>query len=292
MSRRQKDLQNIMAYDNLEPEAKDFIESLKIYEYDIWDYHYSEKIRLVNQDKDIKKLIRENNIELGNTESFGLSKLDMNNQVLADFARLGYQRESIREFDAKGISFEELSQLLQVVYFNKNNVDLPENINIENQPQRIYKNIASGGGMYPVELYYISLNTNGIPKGTYHYNLKNKSLDLLHKFSEDDVQEIRKAYMVDIRNVIDFENAGGIIVLGGMVHRGSFKYGNRSVIFNYIDSGAIINNIYLLTGELNMGCCAIGGYIDDTLKKYLGLTTNTQIITGSIFIGSKTQTRL
>lgn len=72
-----------------------------------------------------------------------------------------------------------------------------------------------------------------------------------------------------------------------MVHRGSFKYGNKSVVFNYIDSGAIMNNIYLLAGELNMGCCAMGGYLDDIIKGYLGLKTNTQIITGSIFIGNK-----
>lgn len=288
MSLRKKSVRDLMSDDNLGGEAREFLESLKTYEYSIWDYGFTEKIRMVNQDPEIKNLLKDNNIELGNLESFALSKLDTSNEAIKQFARLGYLRESTRLFSDDALSFEALSQLLQVAYFNKNNIDLPPNTErSDEQAERLFKNIASGGGMYPVEVYYLSLNTNGIPKGAYHYNLKSKSLDLLQEFGAEEIADICKAYMCETRSIIDFDNAGGIIVLTGMVHRGSFKYGNKSVIFNYIDSGAIMNNIYLLAGELNIGCCAMGGYLDDIVKRYLGLKTNTQIITGSIFIGNK-----
>jgi SagB-type dehydrogenase family enzyme len=288
MSRRTQSFLTMLSEDNLGTEAKDFIESLKTYDFHLLDPTFNSRIRFVNSSKQLGELIKDSSFELGDIPKIPLNHLNFDNPQLNQFIELGLKRSSTRKFSTDGLSFDTLSALLQAAYFNKNNVQVPEGlISAEQQQTLKWKNIASGGGVYTVELYYINFKTDGLPSGAYHYNLQEKTLEQVSVIqNEADLNEVRKGFFADKGSVIDFENASGAFVLAGIINRASFKYGNRAIGFAYIDAGAIINNIYQLASVLNYGCCGNGGYIDDILKKYLGLRTNYQVILGTVIIGS------
>lgn len=288
MSRR-TNLSGILADDNLGTEATDFLESLKTHDYHLLDPTYNERIRYVNASKDMGELIANHTFELGDMPRIPLAPLNLADPALCRFVEAGLHRSSQRRYAPEGLSLHTLSQLLQAAYFNKNNVSVREGvISAGDQAALKWKNIASGGGLYTVEVYYVNFRTDGLEPGTYHYNVDQKSLDQIRPIdSPEQVAELNRAFFADNQSVIDFDTASGVIVLAGIINRASFKYGNRAIAFAYIDAGAIINNLYSVSGMLNVGCCGNGGYLDDTLKTYLDLRTKNQVILSTVVIGSR-----
>ncbi len=120
----------------------------------------------------------------------------------------------------------------------------------------------SPGGRYPLEVYLISLNTE-LPRGIYHYYLKKHSLE---KISELESFSIRKYF-----NIKWLYDCGLIILITAVFKRNVVKYGERGYRHILAESGHMAQNLYLNTTALNLGCCAIGGYIDDKLNNLLDI---------------------
>ncbi|MEZ0609791.1 SagB/ThcOx family dehydrogenase [Fibrella sp. WM1] len=286
MSRRNP-LGIFLAEENLGDEAKDFLESLKTHEYHLLDPSFNERIRVVNSSKEIGGIIASHTFELGTLPQIPLAPLDLENPGLRALVEQGVRRSSQRQY-GEPLPFATVSQLLQTAYFNKNNVSLPDGVMDPAEQQQLrFKNIASGGGLYTVEVYYLSLRTDGLASGVYHYNLNDKTLEQVRVLdTDDDILKMQGAFFGDKRSNIDFDHASGIVVMAGIINRASFKYGNRAIALAYIDAGAIIHNLYTVSNLLGIGCCGNGGFLDDTLRTYLNLRTTSQVILGSVIVGS------
>ncbi len=250
-------LENLVFDIGLTEHAFNFIESAKLQPFQVMSNNYNEKIAIVNKNPAYKDLIMNSSFEVGRIEKSFQIKNTKENEELNTLKDVMIKRKSTRSYSKK-VSKEELFTLLSTAYFQHTK---------DNQKRR---NIASGGGTYPIELFYFNLNTTGLPRGLYHYNITRNSLDLLNKMEKEALEDfMTDAYFTDYKEDIDYLEASGIIVFAGIINKASFKYNDFGLKLAYIDTGAILNNLWLTSAALGIGCVACGGYNDALFEKEL-----------------------
>lgn len=263
----------------LSQEAMDFVESSKMHEYDVVEYS-RRLLEIMNTDYFMEH-IAEHSSELGFADEYLLESPSYSTSESQNLDFLNHIRGSVRAFSTeKRLSFGELSQLLLLSY-KKTRPGVKEKFI---PPAR---NIASGGGLYPVDAYFINHSVADLPRGVYHYNLDRSSLEMISNFQTDAAfqQAVNRAFFTESKIDMDYGNAAGYLVLGSVLNRACFKYLDRGVRWALIDTGAIVHSVYLAAAALQLGCCAVGGYCDDLVAELIGFTDSSQVVFGSVLIG-------
>lgn len=147
-------------------------------------------------------------------------------------------------------------------------------------PQFAFRTVPSAGGLYPIEVYPIINDVEGIERGVYHYNIRKNSLELLK--AGDYRTEITKGCM---DQQIAYKSAVNI-VWTAIIERSKWKYLQRCYRYIYLDAGHVGQNFYLLAEALGLGACTIGAIYDDEINELLGIdgTNETVIYVGVIGI--------
>lgn len=252
--------------------ALDFIESSKCTNYNMREFGMY--ARSVMQDPFYMKQIISSTTELGCTEKVKL--INKIPEKIKALRQIQLKRKSTRKY-TKFLNFEELSALLLNSYFiiekSNNNVNR--------------RSIASGGGLYPIDLYYINLKIKGLEKGVYFYNLFEENLEIIktEKSNNNFNSDFNTAFYVEHMQMDwDFETISGVIVFAGILNRVSCKYQDRGLRFALMDVGSILQNIHLAAGALDIDCCAIGGYLDDELNNFIGLAYPNECVLLTMYI--------
>jgi len=139
--------------------------------------------------------------------------------------------------------------------------------------RRVY---GSAGGTYPVEIFCLLNNCTGPAAGTVaYYNADNHSLAAVGELPS------WAAYA----DVINLDTEGTVpqlvVVFVLMPGRVTEKYGERGGRFGLIEVGGAAQNLALRLVEEGLVGCAVGGMLDDPIKRLLGLgATNGQIALG------------
>ncbi|MEX0920270.1 MAG: SagB/ThcOx family dehydrogenase [Candidatus Pacearchaeota archaeon] len=161
-------------------------------------------------------------------------------------------RESIREFSDQPMSLEEISRLL-------NSCSI---LDYSRDPER--RTYPSAGARFPIEIYMIGYNIEGLNKGAYHFNVDNCSLEtLLEKDLENRQGEIMGT------NII---NPAATLALTSVISRSEVKYRHKALPFSYLEAGHMGQNIVLSAAENGIGACPVSGFVDDALIQILDLT--------------------
>jgi SagB-type dehydrogenase family enzyme len=120
----------------------------------------------------------------------------------------------------------------------------------------------SAGARFPIEQYIIIFNGSDITPGLYHYNVYNHSLESIRT---EDSREFFKS----ICNSDWITNSSALVVLSCIPLRTCIKYNNRGIRYILFEIGHIAQNIMLIAESLGLHTCAIGGFDDKKLAKYL-----------------------
>ncbi len=116
----------------------------------------------------------------------------------------------------------------------------------------------SAGGLQPLNLYLVvPKDTPALATGTYYYNTKEHSLDLLSRSAPD-----IGGRMPDPEKI---ERASLYICISHVKARNLFQYGTLGYTHAFLEAGHIGQNIYLTAAALNIGCRAIGAPLYDLL---------------------------
>lgn len=178
------------------------------------------------------------------------------------------RRRSTREFSTTSISLDEVSELLKYsagVSLTSPNLD---------ETRRTYP---SAGARYPVEIYPIVLNCNGMDASLYHYNVIDHALELLDIASKEIINELFGDSWI---------GEGAIIfLLSSVFHRSSVKYQERSYRFALIEAGHIIQNFCLMATALGLGSCTVGGFFDYEMNQWLALDFPQEIVVCAVVVG-------
>jgi len=169
-----------------------------------------------------------------------------------EFENLLLKRRSARVFNDEGISVSDLSRLLlfSAGVFKTN--------------QRVKRTYPSAGARYPLEIYPIVFKSSDLKQGIYHYNVKDHCLEMCR--SGDFFPDLKKIINQEL-----MENSALALIITAIFHRTTMKYGDRGYRFVLLDAGHLAQNIYLQATSLELGCCAIGGFLDHELDELLGL---------------------
>ncbi len=179
------------------------------------------------------------------------------------FKKVMEKRKSGRKFSSKPLSLTKLSTLL---YYGAG-------MNLDGK--RFYP---SAGARYPLEVYILSINTNDVLNGTYHYYLKDHSLEELVLFK-------KKFNFREFFNQGWVSKAAVFIVITAMPSRNTNKYGERGYRHILTEAGHMAQNFYLMSAAVNLSCCAIGGYVDDNINELLDVDGKEETVVYVLAVG-------
>ena len=171
-------------------------------------------------------------------------------------------RRSIRAYKDAPLTLEEISQLLWAAY----GITQP----MENAPEFLRGGLRaapSAGARFPLDLYVVARNVEGLNPGIYWYKSENHTLILVS--SEDKWEALSEANF----NQPHFRTAAAAFVYSAVFERNMAKYGQRGrERYVCMDLGHSAENVYLQAFTLKIGTCAIGAFTDVRLKQVVGMT--------------------
>ncbi|MDH6310949.1 SagB-type dehydrogenase family enzyme [Dysgonomonas sp. PFB1-18] len=250
-------------------------------------YHENSKFSRLTMFKTIEKIsIFRNNFWLERcSQPFkkypNRRRIDINGTIKVknnNYTQILHSRRSQRMYKSGyKLSIDELTSLLRCSY----GITHKEPIyGLEHQGHFYYRTIPAGGALYPIEIYFISFNSE-LDKGLYHFDPDTNSLDFI---KGGDFFDILSDYIQAEPNV-EMNNASGIFITTGMIERLAVKYGERAYRFMMLEAGAVNAMLSLTAEALNLKSCAIGGYYDDDLHSFLEIDGVFEAVNNVLIIG-------
>jgi len=175
-------------------------------------------------------------------------------------------RRSQRDFTGEAMSLAELSHLL---YYSSGVTDKREGL----------RAAPSAGATYPIEVYAIINNVEGLAKGIYHYLIESHELELLRE--GDFRNEMSRAALQERM----FKQANVIVALSAVVQRTQQRYRERAQRYICFEAGHIAQNAYLVATSLGLGACAIGAFYDDEFNRLMGLDGKNESVLYLLAVG-------
>ncbi|KUK14104.1 MAG: SagB/ThcOx family dehydrogenase [Synergistetes bacterium] len=128
--------------------------------------------------------------------------------------------------------------------------------------------VPSGGATYPIRVYAVLGDVEGLKPGVYRYNNMENSLSI---HLERDVMRDLSRTCLNQRYVAD---ASFNIVIAVNYPRITSVYGERGRRYAILEAGHIGQNIYLACAEKGLGTVAIGAFNDDLVARVLMLPSD------------------
>ncbi len=175
-------------------------------------------------------------------------------------------RRSQRDFTGETMALAELAHLL---HYSSGITDKSQGL----------RAAPSAGATYPIEVYAITNNVEGLVRGIYHYLIPSHELELLRE--GDFRNEMSRAALQEIM----FKQANVIIALSAVFQRTQQRYRERAQRYICFEAGHIVQNTYLVATSLGLGACAIGAFYDDEFNRLLGLDAKNESVLYLLAVG-------
>lgn len=192
-----------------------------------------------------------------------------------DFRAILENRTSIREYSEASLSKDELSYLLWLTQGVKEIKETAKN-------SVTFRTVPSAGCRHPFETYLYINRVEGISPGLYFYNAGKHTLVLL----DSEPETLDKLWLACNRQKMIKTSAVNFI-WSVIPNRTSWRYGERSWRYIYLDSGHVCQNLYLAGESINCGVCAIGSFVDEFINEYLGLDGENEMVIYLASLGKK-----
>lgn len=247
-------------------------------------FHYSSSLGVKGALSN-RQLKEENIIE--HVETIKLPKYLPLRESLGSVIR---SRRSIREMGKKPLTMEQLATLLYYgdgpsgrFDFNTFN-NMPGTVTLGSDYTGVVRCSPSGGGLYPITLYFVAFNVKGLEKGIYTYLPLTQSIRLIRRLSDADLEEYDRISTFGIN--IDNKTLGIAVYYVYSLYDNSRKYGDMAMQFSYIEAGEIAENIQLTATGLDLAATDIGGYEKGPAESFLGIDGLTKHVVHLTLIGT------
>lgn len=160
-------------------------------------------------------------------------------------------RRSVREFAAEPLELWQISQLAWAAQ----GVTGPD----------LHRTAPSAGALYPLELYVVAGNVNGLPPGIYKYDLCSHELSL--SVQSDKRRELCEAALSQ-SSIIE---AAAVFAVSAVYKRTTAKYGERGIRYVHMEAGHAAQNLLLQAAVLGLGSVLVGAFSDERVRQILML---------------------
>mgnify|MGYP001100759143 CR=1 FL=1 len=159
------------------------------------------------------------------------------------------KRRSVRDYKRGPLSLEQVSQLLWAA-----------------SGRNLYRRTApSAGATYPLEIYLIVGEVEGLEPGIYHYSSSRHSLEMT---KEQDVRNRLSRAALEQEMI---EEAPVNIIIAADYDRTTGHYGQRGIRYVHMEVGHVGQNVSLQAIALSLGTVMIGAFGDKEVKEILGI---------------------
>jgi len=159
------------------------------------------------------------------------------------------ERRSIRNYKNEALTLAEMSQLLWAAQ----GITHPGG----------YRTVPSAGALYPLEVYVVAGNVEGLQAGIYKYRPQGHELK---KVAEGDVRAELCAAAIDQECI---EDGAAVLVFAAVYERTTRKYGERGVRYVHMEVGHAAQNVYLQAVSLGLGTVVVGAFDDGGVERLL-----------------------
>ena len=160
-------------------------------------------------------------------------------------------RRSIRQYADQPLTLAELSQLLWSAQGITN--------------ERGFRTAPSAGATFPLEVFIMVNQVEGLHKGIYHYRVHDHQLAFLR--ATDMAGDLARACLSQSM----IADGGAVLIFAADFERTTARYGDRGVRYVYNEIGHASQNVHLQAAALNLGTVVIGAYRDDEVEALLQL---------------------
>ncbi|MHC4512102.1 MAG: SagB/ThcOx family dehydrogenase [Planctomycetota bacterium] len=161
------------------------------------------------------------------------------------------QRRSVREFAADPLTLEQVAQLL----WSAQGITGAGGL----------RTAPSAGALYPLELYLVAGNVDGVAAGVYHYDPER------HRLIEVCSGDVRKELAAAALGQDCVQLGAVVLVLAAVYERTTRKYGRRGERYVHMDAAHAAQNVCLQAVALGLGTVVIGAFDDRSVRRVLGL---------------------
>jgi len=163
------------------------------------------------------------------------------------------RRRSIRSFSDKPLSDKETGQLLWAAQ------------GITDQ-SRGFRAAPSAGATYPLETYIVT------SAGVFHYLPHQHALETIQ--SGDCRGLLAKAAL----NQSFVQRAPATIVFAAVPERTTNRYGNRGIMYIYMEAGHAAQNVHLQAVALGLGSVPVGAFDESLTAQVLGIPKGQRVL--------------
>jgi SagB-type dehydrogenase family enzyme len=172
------------------------------------------------------------------------------------FEKVLGERRSVREYSSEALTIENVSQLL----WSAQGVTRPDG----------WRTAPSAGATFPLELYLVAGNVNGLAQGLYRYRTDQ------HKLIQLGNKDLRADLAAAAPGQEWMKESAIIIVIAAIYDRATRKYGQRGIRYAHMEVGHAAQNVYLQAVSLNLGTTLVGAFDDKRVKEVLKLPSDEQ----------------
>jgi len=184
---------------------------------------------------------------IGMTQAIRLSKPNEKGSISIEETL--HQRRSERNYKKGPLNQEQVSQLLWAA-----------------SGKNLYRRTApSAGATYPLEIYLVVGEVDGLEKGIYYYS---PSRHTLERKKEQDIRNPLSSASLGQRMI---ERAPINIIIAADYGRTTGHYGQRGMRYVHMEVGHVGQNISLQAIALGLGTVMIGAFEDRQVKEVLGI---------------------
>jgi SagB-type dehydrogenase family enzyme len=164
------------------------------------------------------------------------------------------QRRTVRSFDHRALSLDQLSQLLWAAQGITG-------------PAGFKRAAPSAGALYPMDLLAVAGQdcVSQMAAGIYHYQPEG------HGVVQKADQDLRPAVARASLSQMWMARAPLQLVITAEYGRAAVKYGKRAVRYALIEAGHIGQNIFLQAEALGLKAAIVGAFHDEELKRVMAL---------------------
>lgn len=164
------------------------------------------------------------------------------------------RRRSVRDFDPKPLSLEQVSFLLWACTgLAGRGEGLP------------FRTAPSAGALYPIETYLLVNAASGVAEGLYRYDVRGHALEELKRGRLGESlagAAIHQEFCAE---------AAAAFLWTAVFPRARARYGQRAYRYVYLDAGHVAQNLLLAAASLGLGSCPVAAFFDDEVDGLLGV---------------------
>jgi SagB-type dehydrogenase family enzyme len=188
------------------------------------------------------------------------------------------RRRSTRAFASSRVKLQQVAVLLEAANGITAHMRTPGGFTL------YLRASPSAGALYPTEIFLAVQCVEDLTPGLYHYNPTDQELAILCLGNvSDELREICLGWPLA-------DSAAFALLLTCNMKRIRHKYGERGYRYGLLDMGHLMQSLWLVATELDLGFVSLGGFNDDAARKLLPIDGVENILGYAALVGTKEET--